>query len=184
MSFDFSQFHTKADKAIDHVSTDIGTLRTGKASVQLLDAVQVEAYGTYMKVNELANVSAPDPNLLVVAPWDKSLLGPIEKGIAGAGINLNPVVDGDLIRIMVPSLTEERRKEMVKLLYQKIESGRVLLRSIRTDIKKEIEDQKSQGGVSEDDISHQLEQLEKLTKDYMDKLEKIAEKKEQELMTV
>lgn len=184
MSFDFSSFKLRADKALQHVQDDIATLRTGRASVQLLDSVTVPAYGAYMKINEVAQVSAPEATLLVVKPWDKSLLESVEKAIAAAGLNLNPVVDGDLIRIAVPPLTEERRKEMIKLLSQKIESGRVMLRSIRTDVKDEIEKQKGTANVSEDDIHYEIESLNKQVQEYMDKLDTIAAQKEKELMTV
>jgi ribosome recycling factor len=184
MAFDFATFHLKAQKALDHVQEDIGTLRTGRASVQLLDSVVVPVYGSGMKVSEVAQISAPEPTLLVVKPWDQSIKEQIEKAIASAGLNLNPVVDGDIIRIMVPPLTEERRKEMIKLLHQKIETGRVMLRSIRTDIKGEVEDQKGTANVSEDDIHREVEQLNKLIQEYMDKLDSMATQKEKELLTV
>jgi ribosome recycling factor len=137
-----------------------------------------------MAVNELANISAPDANMVVVAPWDTSMLENIEKGIASSGLNLNPVVDGDIIRITIPALTEERRKEMVKLLHQKVEQGKVMFRNIRTEAKQEIEDLKGDDGVSEDDIHADLEKLDAMIKEYSDKLDKIAQDKEKELMTV
>jgi len=184
MPYQFSQLTQRADKTLDFIFNDIASLRTGRASVQLLDIVSVEAYGTRMKVNELANLSVPDPGLLVVAPWDKSLLPTIEKAIATSGINLHPVVDGAVIRIVVPPLTEERRKDMVKLLHQKIEAGRVMMRNVRAEVKKEIEDQEDGGGVSEDTIKLELETLEKKIKEYMEKLDKLAADKEKELLTV
>ncbi len=184
MSFDFSLITPKLVKALEHVRADMATLRTGKATPQLLDSVTVEAYGGFMKVQELAGVSAPDPTLLVVTPWDKSVLHAIEKAIASAGLNLNPVVNGDMIRIAVPSLTQERRLEMVKLLSQKLENGRVMIRTIRTDTKKLIEKQKGTEGVSEDDITTDLEKLETLTKTHLDQLEELGKKKEIDLMTV
>lgn len=184
MVFDFSPFHTRAQKAVEHVQDDIATLRTGRASVQLLDAVVVPVYGAGMKVSEVAQISAPEPTLLVVKPWDQSIKEQIEKAIASAGLNMNPVVDGDIIRIAVPPLTEERRKEMTKLLAQKIETGRVMLRSVRTDVKAEIEAQKGTANVSEDDIRREVEQLNKLVQEYMDKLDGIAAQKEKELLTV
>lgn len=184
MAFNFSTFHLKADKALQHVAQDMASLRTGRASAQLLDPVSVIAYGAPMRMTEVAQISAPDPNMLIVKPWDKSILGAIEKAIASAGLNLNPVVDGDIIRIVVPSLTEDRRKEMVKQLYQKIESGRVMLRAVRTDVKQEIEDQEGEANVSDDDIHRDLEQLDKLLQAEIEKLEDMGKKKEQELLTV
>lgn len=184
MSFQFSIFEELAIKAIEHVSKDLASLRTGKASVQMLDPVVVQAYGTDMKLNELANVSAPDATLLVIKPWDATIIESIEKAISKSTLNFNPVVDGDIIRIQVPPLTEERRKEMVKLLHQKIESGRVMLRSIRTDIKQDIEKQTGEANVSEDDIHQDLKKLNEMTQKYIDQLDELAKNKENELMTI
>jgi len=184
MPFQFSIFNELVDKAIAHVTRDLATLRTGRASTQMLDPIMVEVYGSEMKISELANVSAPDPNLLVIKPWDTSILDKIEKSIASSGLNFNPVVDGDIIRITVPPLTEERRKEMVKLLYQKIESGRVMLRSIRTEVKQDIENQEGEANVSEDDIRRDLKQLNELTQKKIDEIDKLAKDKETELMTI
>lgn len=184
MPYQFSNFTVKADKAIEHIQAEISQLRTGRASVQMLDIVNVEAYGSRMKVNELANISAPDPTMLVVSPWDKSMLGPIEKAISVSGLNLHPVVDKDIIRIAVPALTEERRKDLVKLLNQKIEAGRIMMRNVRADIKKEVDDQKGVAGVSEDMIKADLEMLEKKVKEYMDKIELLLSEKTKELMKV
>lgn len=184
MSFDFSDFHQQAQKALDHLTHDVGQLRTGKASAQVLDSVQVEAYGTRMKVAEVANIAVPDPNMILVSPWDKGLLSAIEKGINSAGLNLNAVVDSQVIRIVVPSLTEERRKEMVKLLHQKLEGGRVMFRSVRTDTKKDIDQQAGQPGISEDMIESDLKQLDILIKEYVVKLEELGQRKEVELMTI
>lgn len=184
MAYNFTNFTNSLIKSIDHIANDLKTLRTGKATPQLLDPVMVEAYGASMKINEVANVSAPDATLLVVTPWDKSILENIEKAIASAQLNLNPVVDGDLIRIAVPPLTEERRKEMVKVLHQKIEEGKKMLRTIRQDAKKEIENLEGEGGVSEDDVKADLEELEKLFKKHLDQLDELATKKEADLMKV
>lgn len=184
MAYIFTDFNQKIVKALEHIQSDLATLRTGKASPQLLDPVNVEAYGTRMKVHELANVSAPDPNLLMVTPWDKGILGNIEKAIASAGLNLNPVVDGMIIRIVVPALTEERRKDMVKALYQKAEYGKKMLRTIRQDAKKEIEAMADEGGVSEDDVKVDLDQLEKLIKRSEEQIDEMAKKKEADLMEI
>lgn len=184
MSFQFSLFTDLADKAIIHVKKDLGTLRTGRASTQMLDPVRVEAYGGEMKLNELANVSAPDPNLLVIKPWDTSVLSSIEKAISKSGLNLNPVVDGDIIRIVVPPLTQERREEMVKLLHQKTESGRVMLRSIRSEVKQDIENQAGEANVSEDDIRADLKKLDESTQKKIEEIDQLAKDKEVELMTI
>ncbi|HEX7017907.1 MAG TPA: ribosome recycling factor [Patescibacteria group bacterium] len=184
MSYNFSDFEVKMDKALQHVRQDIGSLRTGKASPQLLDPVMVEVYGTRMKISEVANISATDPTLLVVSPWDKSILSAIEKSINIAGLNLNPVVDGEIIRIAIPPLTEERRKEMVKILHQKIENGRVMMRTVRADAKKEIEAMKGEAGVSEDDIAADVVTLDKKFQEKMDELDSLSQHKEVDLMKV
>ncbi len=184
MPYNFSDFDQKFDKIFSFFLDDISTLRTGKASVQMLDPVQVEAYGSKMKINEVGNVSAPDPSLLVITPWDKSLLEAIEKAVSTSGLNLHPVVDGEIIRIAIPPLTEERRKEMVKLLHQKAEQGKVMIRTLRSDVKKEIENQEDQDGISEDDIKRDLDELEKKIKNSLEKIEKVIADKEKELLTV
>jgi len=184
MSFQPSTFNQLADKAIEHVKKDLATLRTGKATTQMLDPIRVEVYGSEMKIAELANASAPDPSLLVIKPWDSSILSNLEKAIASSGLNLNPVVDGDIIRIAIAPLTEERRKEMVKLLYQKVESGRVMIRSIRTDVKQNIENQDGEANVSEDDVRRDLKELDKLTQLKIDEIDELAKYKEKDLMTI
>ncbi len=163
---------------------DIATLRTGRASTQMLDSVSVEAYGARMRLIEVASVQAPDPTLLVISPWDKSLLSAIEKGITSADLNLSPVVDGDIIRIAIQPLTEDKRKEMVKSLAKKIEAGKVMVRTVRTDAKKVIEDLEGTDDVSEDDIKSHLAELEEITKGFITKLETMEAQKEKELMTV
>ncbi len=179
-----NHFQQKFTKSYEHVLQDVRSLRTGRASVQLLDPVRVDAYGTQMSLVEVASVTAPDATLLVVSPWDKSLISSIEKAIASAGLNLNPVVDGQIIRIVVPALTQERRQEMVKLLHQKIESGRVTVRTIRTETKQEIEEQKGGAGVSEDDIELELDELDKEVKLALTKLDELQAQKEKELLHV
>lgn len=184
MTDNLSSLQSNLEKVCDHVRQDISTLRTGKANAGLLDLVSVEAYGSYMKINELANISVPDANMLVITPWDKNVLSAIETGINKAELNLNPVVDGDKIRITVPPLTQERRQEMVKLLHQKIESGKVMIRNERVDTKKAIEATKGEAAISEDDIKADLEEMQKVVNKYIEKLDEMAEAKEKELMTI
>lgn len=184
MSYDFKPLETEFNKALDYVMRELSQLRTGKATPQLLDSVSVEAYGAQMKINELANVTAPDPTLLMITPWDKSVLEAIEKAITSAQLNLNPVVDGQIIRIAVPPLTEERRRDMVKVLHSKVEDGRKMLRTIRGDEKRTIEDLKNDAGYSEDDIHSYLDRLEELMKEHLQKLDSMASQKEAELMKV
>lgn len=184
MPFNVADFTSSAQKILEHIRQDIGSLRTGRASVQLLDPVIVEAYGSRMKLVELASVSAPEPTMLVISPWDKSLLEAVARGIMQADLQLNPVIDGTVVRISIPPLTEEKRKEMVKRLHQKIEAGRVLFRNLRTDTKKELEEQKGAVGISEDDIELDLAEMEETLKENLEKLEALATQKEKELLTI
>jgi len=182
--FDFSIFQQKLDKIMAHTQQELAILRTGKAKVKMLDPVRVEAYGSLMAVNELANVSTPDANMIVIEPWDKSILKDIEKAIQKAGLNLNPIVDGELIRIVIPPLTEESRQELVKQLHQKAESAKTMIRNARIDIKNEVDDQEGQAGVSEDDIHRDLGQLDKVMNQYTEKLKTFIAQKEKDLLSI
>jgi ribosome recycling factor len=184
MPYSFATYQTKIAGTLKFIQDELASLRTGRASIQLLDPVKVEAYGSLMKLNEVANVSVPDATLIMITPWDKSLVNAIEKGIQIANLGFNPVVDGQIIRVSIPPLTEERRKEMVKVLAQKIESGKVLLRNIRTETKQDIESQKGQPGVSEDMIKLDLQELEKKVKQVIEQVDKMMADKQKELMTI
>lgn len=184
MPYSFTEFEQKIAKAVEHVRREVGMLRTGRASADMLDSITVEAYGQRMKLIELASISVPDATLIKIAPWDKSVIGGIERAIATSDLNLNPVVDGDTVRILIAPLTEEKRKEMVKELHKRIESGKALLRDIRAKTKQEIEDQKGQGGVSEDDVEAELSDLETRQKKAVEQLDTMAATKEKELLTI
>ncbi|OGJ37829.1 MAG: ribosome recycling factor [Candidatus Pacebacteria bacterium RIFOXYB1_FULL_39_46] len=176
-----SDYLAQFEKVLKHVQQEVANLRTGRASIQMLDEVMVEAYGSRLHLNELASISVPDSSLLVVSPWDKGLIAEIEKGIQAANLNLSPVVDSDSIKVPVPSLTQERRQEMVKILHQKAENSRVMLRSVRAEIKQEIEDQEGGAGISEDDIKLSLSELEEVVKEYSTKIDELTKEKEKEL---
>jgi len=184
MSIQTQDYRHRFAKAISYLQEEFASLRTGRASVQLLDSVRVEAYGSSMSLMEVANVSTPDSQLIVVKPWDKSLLGAIEKGIQLAQLNLNPIVDRELVRIPVPPLTAERRQEMVKTLHQKAEEGRVMLRQIRADVRKDIEKQEGSVGISEDDIEAEFKELDNLVKEFMLKVDELVASKEKELLSI
>jgi ribosome recycling factor len=182
--FDFGEFDQSGSKIMTHAQAEVGTLRTGGASLSMLDTVNVEAYGGMMKLNEVASLTVPDPTLLVVSPWDKSLLADVAKGIQQANLNLNPVVDSDIIRISVPPLTEEARREQVKILHQRVEGCKVMVRNLRMDTKKNIEAQEGQPGISDDDVASDLETLEEKTKALTKELEEMAAKKEKQLLAM
>jgi ribosome recycling factor len=179
----FDEFKKRLEKSLEVVAEELKLIRTGRAKPSMLEHIRVEAYGgQQMQLNELATISAPDSQLLIVSPWDKSVVGQIEKAIRISNLNLNPVVDGDIIRIVVPQLTQERREEMVKLVKQKMESGKNMLRDSRTRMKKELDDMEDDAGVSEDDIKSWMEDMQKLFEQYQQKLEAMGESKEKELM--
>jgi ribosome recycling factor len=180
----FSQLKTRMDKAVEDFRKEMASQRTGRASVHMLDGVTVDAYGSQMPLNQLANVSAPEPQLITVAPWDVSQIGVIEKAIRSADLGLNPMNDGKLVRVPVPALTEDRRKEMVKHLHKVLEEHRTAVRNIRRDgndaIKKAIKDKK----ITEDEERGAMEQIQKLTDDEIKKMEEMAKAKEKEVMQV
>src|SRR3989338_6793136 len=141
----------KFEKALEVVNGDLATIRTGRAKPDLVSNLDVIAYGQKMKLYELANITAPDTSLITITPWDKGVIKDIEKAINDSHMQLSPNVSGDMIRVPIPALTEERRKDFVKLLHQKMESGRVLVRQVRGEVKEEIDALENEAGVSEDD---------------------------------
>ena len=180
----FAQLKIRMDKAVEDFRKEMTSTRTGRASVHMLDGVVVEAYGSEMPLNQLANVSAPEPQLITVQAWDVSLVGAIEKAIRSADLGLNPMNDGKLVRVPVPALTEERRKDMVKHLHKILEEHRTAVRNIRRDgndlIKKALKDKK----ITEDEERGAMENLQKLTDDEIKKMEEMAKGKEKEVMSV
>lgn len=166
------------------VDGDMATIRTGRAKPDLVSGIEVLAYGQRMKLFELASVSAPDASTILISPWDKGVLKDIEKAIILSELQLTPNVTGEVIRINIPALTSERRNDFVKLLHQKIESGRVMARQVRQEIKEEIDGLKKTGGVSEDEIDRLLEQLQKILDEYMVKIDSRGKKKEEEILAI
>ena len=181
----FDDMKVKMEKTLEAVAHDMSMVRSGRAKPALIEQVMVEAYpGSKMPLVELASINAPDPHMLVVQPWDQSIIKAISEGISKADLKLNPVIDGNIIRISIPSLTEERRKELVKLVKQKVETGKEMLRGVRSDAKRDVEDKKGEGGVSEDDIHGWLEELQTIFEEYQEKIETMGENKEKELMEI
>lgn len=175
---------SRLEQSIEVVKKDLSSVRTGRAKPSIVEEVKVEAYGTYMSLRELATISAPDPSLITISPWDKSLVGAVASAINKSGLNLNAVTDSDVIKIAIPPLTQERREELVKLVHQKIESGKVMIRQIRTEIKEEIEAQKGESGISEDSIKGWLESMQKSVDGAIARVEEVGRDKEKELMTL
>jgi ribosome recycling factor len=180
----FNQLKARMDKAVEAFRKELTTQRTGRANVHMLDSVHVEAYGSMMPLNQVGNISAPEPQMITVQPWDTSLAGAIEKAIRTADLGFNPQNDGKLIRIPVPAPTEERRKEMVKHMNKVLEEHRTAIRNVRRDgndeIKKALKDKK----ISEDEERSLLEQMQKITDEEIKKMEEMFKAKEKEVMQV
>ena len=169
------------DKAVDAVKREFSTVRTGRATTALLDLVKVEAYGSEMPLNQVGTVAAPEPKLLTVQPWDKSLLKAVEKAILASDLGLTPANDGNIIRIPIPSLTEERRKELVKVIHKFAEEGRVAVRHARTEAISRI---KKTEHVSEDEKKHAEKDVQKLHDDHLKLVDAAVKTKEAEIMEV
>lgn len=175
----------KMDQVVELVTEELVGVQTGRAKPAMVEKVRVEAYeGTTMELRELASITIQDARTVNIKPWDASVTVKIEKAINQANLGMTAVADEELIRITVPQLTEERRKELVKLIQQRVESGKAMLRQARIEMKKEIDRQKNQEGVSEDDVHQMYGRLQKLVDEFNAKLEKMEQSKEKELMGI
>ena len=178
----FGELKTRMDAGIERVRRDMAHVRTGRATVGLLDGIQVEAYGSHMPLNQVASLSIPEPTMIVAQPFDPSLTGTIEKAIRSSNLGLNPTTDGKLIRIPIPALTEERRKELSKLVHKYAEEGRNGVRQARRDandrLKKLLKDHK----ISEDDERRALEDVQKVTDQHIATIDDMQKKKDTELL--
>ena len=170
------------DGVLEFYKSDIATIRTGRATPALVEDVAVDVYGQRMTIKELATITAPEPRSLLIQPWDKSVVAAIEGAIRKSELGLNPVVDGQTIRLNIPSLTEERRREFIKLLKQKTEEARVKIRRIREEIWHKAQTMEQAHEISEDDKFKAKDDLQKLVDDYNKKIEELEKKKEQELL--
>lgn len=177
-----AQTKVRMGKALEDFRHELATVRTGRASASLLDHIKVEYYGTPTPLNQVATLGVPEPSLLTVQPWDATLIAAIEKAIRSSDLGLNPMNDGKILRVPIPPLTEERRKELVKHLHRVLEDHRTAVRNIRRDanesMKKLLKDKK----ISEDDEKRGLDEVQKLTDDFMTKLEEQGKSKEKEIM--
>ena len=173
-------------KALDSLKRELGKVRTGRATPQILDGLQVEvaSYGTTMPINQLATVNAPDARLLVVTPWDKGTLGDIERAIMAAGLGLTPSNDGKIIRLPVPPLTAERRKQLIKLCGQHAEDAKVRIRQVRREYNEIFKQAEDDGDVREDDLAKLLEKVQTATDDGVAMVDKLVEAKEKEVNEV
>ena len=168
--------------AVEAFRHDLGGLRTGRASTALLDPVHVEVYGTNMPLNQVATVSTPEPRMLSVQVWDRSNVQPVEKAIRNAGLGINPIVDGQVIRLPIPELTEERRKELAKLVGQYAEKDRVAVRNVRRDGMDHLKQDEKKHGISEDERKRLEHEVQKLTDDTIKEVDELAHTKEKEIL--
>ena len=177
----FANLKSKMDKAIEHFTKELGSIRTGRASTSMLDIVKVDYYGTPTPIKNIANITSPDPQSILVQPFDPTSLDAIEKGIVESDIGMTPNNDGHLIRLIVPILTEERRVELVKMIHKIIEDGRVAVRNLRREANDQLKKLEKEKELSEDNLKRALDNVQQDTDDYIGKLNKILEAKENEL---
>jgi ribosome recycling factor len=180
----FKQAEEKMLKAVEAVEHEFNTIRTGRANPALLDVVQVNAYGTILPLKQVASISTPEPRSLLIQPWDRSNIAPIEKAILAANLGFNPMNDGKVIRITIPSLTEERRKELVKITHRMAEEGRVAIRNVRRHAIDEIKKLEKDGKVSEDESFKAQQKMQETTDKFIEKINTILAAKEAEIMEV
>ncbi|MGM0420542.1 MAG: ribosome recycling factor [Bacillota bacterium] len=182
------QIEQKTRKEMEEVlkatKEDFKQIRTGRARPSLVENVMVDYYGSQTPIQQMAKVSAPEARQLVIEPWDKNVLEDIEKAIMKANLGLNPNNDGNLIRINIPQLTEERRKELVKVAQEKAEKGRIAIRRIRREANDELEELEDKSEISEDNLHRGLDNIQDVTDEFIDKIDKALEKKEEEIMEV
>ncbi|MSR19499.1 MAG: ribosome recycling factor [Gemmatimonadetes bacterium] len=174
----------RMDEALEAIRREFASVRTGKATPALLDTVRVDAYGSKMPINQLATINTPEHTLLVVQPFDRSLMSEIERAIRSSGLGLNPATDGNLIRIPIPPLNEQRRKEYAKVLHKMAEEGRVSIRHARRIVRDELHELVKKHEVGEDDAKKREDALDKLTHDYTTKVDDLLKKKEAEVMAI
>ena len=179
-----AQAKTRMEKAVEYFRKDLASVRTGRANVGLLDSIRVDYHGTPMPINQLGTMNVPDPATIVISPWDPGAVAPIDKAIRTADLGLNPTNDGKVVRVPIPPLTEERRREFAKHIHKVLENHRTAVRNIRRDIKEAVEKLEKDKKISEDDKKRSLDELEKLTHAETKKIEDLSAAKEKEVMEI
>ena len=183
-TLDENMVKQRMDKALISYQNDLNSLRAGRASVNMLDPIMVEVYGSKLPINQLGNISTPEPRLLVISIWDVSNLQQVEKAIRESDLGLNPMIEGNLIRIPIPSLSEDRRKELTKVASKYAETSRISIRNIRRDIIEDIRKKQKNSEISEDEKHNDEETVQKITNEYVDKIDKIFVNKEREILDI
>src|SRR5579863_2237244 len=175
---------TRMEKAVDDFRKELATIRTGRANATLLDNVRVDYHGTPMPVNQLGSMTVPDPTMIVIAPWDPSAVALIDKAIRTADLGLNPTNDGKIVRVPIPPLTEDRRKDIVKHMHKVLENHRTAVRNVRRDIKEAVDKLEKEKKISQDEQKRTLDELEKLTHSETKKIEDLSAMKEKDILEV
>ena len=178
----FGEVRTRMDSALERVRREMANVRTGRANVGLLDNIQVEAYGAKMPINQVASLSIPEPAMIIAQPFDPSVMGAIEKAIRASDLGLNPANDGKVVRIPIPALTEERRKELSRHVHKQAEEGRNAVRQVRRDANDRLKKLLKEHKISEDDERKGLEQVQKQTDDHVKLIDDLQKKKDQDLL--
>jgi len=179
-----TQAKVRMEKAVEDFRKDLSSVRTGRANVTLLDHIRVDYHGTPMPINQLGTMTVPDPTMIVISPWDPGAVPLVDKAIRTSDLGLNPANDGKVVRVPIPSLTEERRKELVKHIHKVLENHRTAVRNIRRDIKEAVEKLEKEKKISEDEKKRSLDELEKLTHSETKKIEDLSAAKEKEVMEI
>src|SRR5271156_2048122 len=177
-----NQARTRMDKALEDFRKELAGVRTGRANVSLLDHIRVDYHGTPMPINQLGTMSVPDPTLILISPWDPSVVALVDKAIRTSDLGLNPANDGKVVRVPIPPLTEERRRDLAKQIHKMLENHRTAVRNIRRDIKEAVEKLEKEKKISEDDKKRSLDELEKLTHSEAKKIEDLSAVKEKEVL--
>ena len=174
----------RMQKAVEALKQDLSAIRTGRASLALIERINVDYYGTPTPINQVATISIPEARLLVIQPWDKKMLTDIEKAIQRSDLGINPNNDGQVIRLNVPPMNEERRRDLVKTLHKKLDEHKVAVRNVRRDVQDKLRDREKKKEVSEDELKRSIEKLQKLTDRFIDEMDKVGKTKEQEILEV
>ena len=180
----FSDAERRMSKAVEALKQDLSSIRTGRANAALLERIQVDYYGAPTPINQLATITVPDARQLVIQPWDRKILTDIEKAIQRSDLGINPNNDGQVIRLAIPPMSEERRRDMVKMLHKKLDEHKVAVRNIRRDAHDKLRDREKKKEISEDELKRNTEKLQKLTDRYVEDMDKVGKAKEQEILEV
>lgn len=175
---------SRMKKAVEHMVKDFASLRAGRANPAMLEKIMVNYYGTPTPINQLGNIGVPEPRMLVIQPWDKTSIPEIEKAILKSDLGVNPTNDGNVIRIVLPPLTEERRKEMVKVVKKRAEEAKVAIRNIRREANDQLKAMEKEGAISEDEAKKRMDEVQKLTDNYSKEIDKLTQGKEKDIMEV